>query len=306
LADDALDAPGRAFAASPARGRAMNPRLARRVRVVVVNYNAGALLTECVRRLAASTLPLDIVVADNASIDDSLAQLRAAAIADVAIVENGANLGFAKANNIALRDWDGDYALLLNPDCLIEPDSVEKVLAVMDAAPGAGMAGCLIRNPDGSEQAGCRRLSPTPGRVLKSMFGGTGVNLTERPLPAAVISVEAISGAFMLVRRSAMAQVGLLDEGYFMHCEDLDWCLRFRHAGWSILFVPDVAVTHVKGACSADNRVRVEWHKHLGMARYYRKFFRERYPLPLLWLVYLAIWTRFGAKASILLFRRPP
>lgn len=283
----------------------MKPDHPASIRVVVVNYNAGPLLTECVRRVVASTLPLEVVVVDNASTDGSLEHLRAAAIADLTIIESSENLGFSRANNVALREWGGEYALLLNPDCLIEPDSIEKMLVAMAARPDAGMAGCLIRNPDGSEQAGCRRLTPTPGRMLKSLLGRGEINLTARSLPAVPESVEAISGAFMLVRRTALEQVGMLDEGYFMHCEDLDWCLRFRQAGWPILFVPTVSVTHVKGVCSGAGVIRVEWHKHKGMVRYYRKFFRGQYPFPILWLAYAAIWSRFLVKAAILSVRSP-
>jgi GT2 family glycosyltransferase len=273
------------------------------IRVITVNYNAGALLTECIRRVAASTVPVEIVVVDNASSDDSLACLRAAAIPNLTIVGNAANLGFSRANNLALRGWTGDYALLLNPDCLVEPDTIEKVIAALARAPEAGMAGCLIRNPDGSEQAGCRRLTPTPGRALRRLLGGAALSLAGRPLPAGAEPVEAISGAFMLVRRAALEEVGLLDEGYFMHCEDLDWCIRFRQAGWSILFVPAVAVTHVKGVCSGDRAIRVEWYKHRGMVRYYCKFFRADHPAALIWLASLAIWLRFGAKALVMLVR---
>jgi GT2 family glycosyltransferase len=108
----------------------------------------------------------------------------------------------------------------------------------------------------------------------------------------------------MLVRRTAIDQVGLFDEGYFMHCEDLDWCMRFRLAGWRVVFVPDAVVTHEKGVSSRSRPVFVEWHKHRGMARYYRKFFASRYPLILMPFVMLAIWARFGAVALRHLSRR--
>lgn len=269
------------------------------IRVVIVNFNAGDLLTACVGRVAASTLAVDIVVVDNASSDDSISRLRQAlpALPRLTILENAANLGFARANNLALRDWRGEFALLLNPDCMVEPDTVARMLDVMRGVPDAGMAGCLIRNPDGSEQAGCRRLTPTPGRALRRLLGGRGFDLCDTPLPAGPTPVEAISGAFMLVRRAALQQAGLLDEDYFLHCEDLDWCMRFRLAGWRVLFVPAVAVVHVKGASSGGCPVCVEWHKHRGMVRYYGKFFRRKYPLPLMWLTYGAIWGRFAVLA---------
>ena len=276
------------------------------VRVIIVNYNAGYLLAACVGRVAASTVQVDIVVVDNASTDDSLARLRSMLPSPIrlSIHENAANLGFSRANNQALRDWEGEYALLLNPDCMIEPDTIEGMLAVMSKAPSAGMSGCLIHNSDGSEQAGCRRLTPTPGRALKRMFGSGDFDLAGTALPDSPVTVDAISGAFMLVRRAALAEVGLLDEDYFMHCEDLDWCYRFRQAGWQILFMPLLSVCHIKGACSTSNRFAVEWHKHRGMLRYYHKFFRASHPLLLLWLVSLAVWLRFCVKVLALCLRR--
>jgi hypothetical protein len=116
--------------------------------------------------------------------------------------------------------------------------------------------------------------------------------------------VEAISGAFMFVRREALEQVGPLDEGYFLHCEDLDWCMRFQQAGWQVLFVPDVEVTHYKGHSSKHQPIKILWHMHRGMVRFYRKFFRARYPLPLMWLVVAGVWVRFSGLATRALFSR--
>lgn len=286
------------------------------VSIIIVNYNAGPLLAETVACAARSTVPVEILVADNGSADGSLALLRQAmgGAPNLRVIENGANLGFAAGNNAALPRAAGEYLLFLNPDCRIEPDSIERVIAAMDAEDNVGMAGCLIRNVDGSEQPGCRRLIPTPWQSLMRVFNLARLfpgdprfrdfNLAGSPLPERPVDMEAISGAFMLVRRAALEKVGPLDEGYFLHCEDLDWCKRFTLAGYRILFVPDVVITHVKGGCSAGRPVFVEWHKHRGMVRFYRKFFRDAHPLPLLWLVYLAVWLRFALKALYLTVRR--
>jgi GT2 family glycosyltransferase len=102
----------------------------------------------------------------------------------------------------------------------------------------------------------------------------------------------------MLVRRAAIADVGEWDEGYFLHCEDLDWCLRFRRKGWKILFVPDARVDHVHGGCSRSRPIFVEWHKHRGMIRFYRKFFREDYPRGLMGLVAVGVWLHFVLVAA--------
>ncbi|HHM04520.1 MAG TPA: glycosyltransferase family 2 protein, partial [Gammaproteobacteria bacterium] len=222
----------------------------------------------------------------------------------VHILSNGKNLGFSRANNIAIQRARGRYVLLLNPDCIVNPDTLPQMLKVMESDPTAGMAGCLIRNPDGSEQPGCRRAVPTPWRTFVRIMHlyhafphhprFRSFLLHNDPLPKDPTPVESISGAFMLVRRSAIEQVGTLDEGYFMHCEDLDWCMRFSQAGWKILFVPSVEVIHFKGSCSKERPIRVIYHMHRGMVRFYRKFFQHHYSWPLMGLVALAVWVRFA------------
>jgi GT2 family glycosyltransferase len=263
-----------------------------------------------------SSVAVDILVADNGSTDDSLELLRRSVGNDarLRIIENHRNLGFARACNLLLAQARGDYLLVLNPDALIQPDTLKRMVKALQAYPEAGMAGCLIRNPDGSEQAGCRRAVPTPWRSLvrvlhlRRLFphhpGFRDFVLAREPLPSGPVPVEAISGAFMLVRREVIERVGALDDAYFLHCEDLDWCMRVRQAGWQILFVPEVEIVHYKGVCSRNRPVRVLWHAHKGMVRFYRKFFRHQYPLPLLALVMAAVWTRFGLLAMRTLVRR--
>jgi len=129
-------------------------------------------------------------------------------------------------------------------------------------------------------------------------------HLHKQPLPDHPIEVEAISGACMLVKREAVDDVGLWDEGYFLHCEDLDWCMRFRQKGWKIMFVPDARIYHAQGASSRSRRLFVEWHKHKGMLRFYRKFFRDEYPGILMGLVTVGVWMRFGLVASYWTVRR--
>lgn len=118
--------------------------------------------------------------------------------------------------------------------------------------------------------------------------------------------IEAISGACMLVREAAIDEVGLLDEGYFMHCEDLDWCMRFRKAGWAVLFVPDAHVIHEKGTCSVSRPFFVEWHKHRGMIRFYRQHFSHQYPGVLMLMVILGVWFRFSLVSVSKLLKRSP
>lgn len=288
--------------------------------VLTVNFNAGGHLVAGARAVLASTAPVELLVVDNGSTDGSVDALRKATGDDprVRILENGANLGFARANNRALGEARGQWLLFLNPDCAIRPDTIARVRDALEERPRAGMAGCLVLNPDGTEQAGCRREAPTPGKALVRALGlgrlarrlgletAGARDFVRRgdPLPPHPVAVDAISGAFMLVRREALEAVGPLDEGYFLHCEDLDWCERFRRAGHEVLFVPGVAVVHDKGTSSRGRPVRVLWHMHRGMVRYYRKFLRDRYPWPLLWLVVAGVWLRFATLAAVAVARR--
>ncbi len=272
-----------------------------RVGVVIVNFNGGDVVIDCLESVLASTLPVQVALADNGSSDGSLARVRRRFAAEprLTVVDNGANLGFAAGANRALRRLPArlPWVLFLNPDCRIGEDTLARMLVELEGRPEVGMAGCLIVGADGLEQRGCRRREPTPGRALATMLpfwrGGEQVNQLLEALPTRPVTVDAISGAFMLVRREALADVGLMDERYFLHCEDLDWCKRFRERGWRILFVPNVRITHLKGASSASRPVRVEWHKHRGMIRYYRKFFSGKHPFYLLWGVQAAVWLRF-------------
>jgi len=279
------------------------------VSLIIVNYNSGNFLLVCVS--SALSQVDEVVVVDNASSDDSLAKLETLFSADqrIKVVRNRENLGFAAGCNIGVAHSSGGYLLFLNPDCVLEPDSVKDLLRVLDDHQDVGMVGGLLLNPDGTEQAGGRRAVPTPWRSFVRAFGLSrfaarwprlffDFHLHKQPLPSHPIEVEAISGSCMLVRRAAMQSVGLWDEGYFLHCEDLDFSMTLRGKGWKIMFVPDVRIVHHKGGCSHSHPVFVEWHKHRGMMRFYRKFFRHQYPGPLMWLVTLGIWLRFGLVAS--------
>ncbi len=275
------------------------------VSVVIVNFNAGELLLQCLRSVFSNSVRVEVILCDNASTDGST-QRALEAFPGIQLIRNPANLGFARAANEGLERATGKYRLLLNPDCLLQQDTLEKMIAVLEAHPEAGMAGCRILDPDGSEQRGCRRRLPDMGNSLAKALGRQSsrkaMDLHLAPLPERPQPVEAISGAFMLMRAEALQQVGPLDEGYFLHCEDLDWCKRFHDNGWQILFVPGVAITHHQGTCSKATPVRVSWHKHRGMVRYYRKHLASRHNLLVRGGVVGAIYLRF----LITLARRRP
>ncbi|MEO1957758.1 MAG: glycosyltransferase family 2 protein [Methylophilaceae bacterium] len=282
-----------------------------KVTAVIVNYNAGAFLTACLR----SVLPQvsNVVVVDNASSDTSVADCKQlfANLANLKFILSESNKGFSSACNIGLDEASTPYVLFLNPDCCLDEGAVDVLLGELRADLKTGMVGGLLLNPDGSEQAGGRRLIPTPWRSLVRVLGlkhlsnvVADFDLHKQPLPTQPVEVEAISGACMLVRQEAIDDVGDWDEQYFLHCEDLDWCMRFREKGWKIIFAPKARITHALGVSSQSRPIFVEWHKHKGMARFYNKFFKQKYAYPVMLLMMLGIGCRFLLLAAYLTGRR--
>ncbi|MBX3615830.1 glycosyltransferase family 2 protein [Nitrosomonas sp.] len=276
------------------------------ISAIIVNYNAGPILTQCAQAVLQQAE--QVLVIDNASSDSSLAELeRLLPLNDrFQIIRLPHNRGFAAGCNTGLSASTQPYILFLNPDCILQENSLQRMMQVMESDPRIGMVGGYLINPDGSEQGGGRRAIPTPWRAFVRAFGLYRLekywpqvffdfHLNKQPLPRDPIEVEAISGALMLVRRQAIEDAGSWDEQYFLHCEDLDWCIRFKQKDWKIIFVPDAPVIHYQGTCSRARPFFVAWHKHKGMMRFYRKFFRQEYPMVLMGLITFAVWLRFSA-----------
>lgn len=286
--------------------------MTRDIVAVIVNYNAGGLLKQAVDALLAGSLRPEIEVVDNASTDGSIDVLRSdpAYTETVSLTVNAANRGFAGANNQILRGGDARYYLLLNPDCIVDPDAVSELAAFMDRSPEVGLAGAALRNPDGSLQKTSKRRFPTPLSGLARSLGLHRLGVADGAMGDFDLAresgdgaqvVEAVSGALMFVRGAALERVGLLDEGYFMHCEDLDWCKRFWDAGYQVAFVPSAGARHVKGG--SGRGARVTWYLHRGMIRFYDKHYRQRYPLVFSVLVHAAVYARCAALMALSLAR---
>lgn len=297
------------------RGFVEGQDVERSITAITVNHNGGPVLRGLVDSLEGQPELARVVVVDNASSDDSLAGIAEGGDAKLALIRNGANRGFAAACNQGVAQADSRYLLFVNPDCRVPQGALRRLIEVMDSRPDAGMAGPLVLNSDGSEQRGCRRYLPDPRRALMRVLGlhrpdrqgrVAGFDLTGTPLPDQPVAVEAISGACLLIRRELFERLRGWDEGYFLHCEDLDLCMRMKQAGYSVLFVPDVTVSHAQGASSRRRPVFVHWQKHRGMWRYYSKFLKAGYPGWFNALVWGGIWARAVALAprALLSYRR--
>jgi GT2 family glycosyltransferase/lipopolysaccharide/colanic/teichoic acid biosynthesis glycosyltransferase len=225
--------------------------------VIIVNYNVRAFLETCLRSLAKAldSIEGEVIVVDNASDDGSVEMLKQKFPA-VKIIINDRNIGFAAANNRALKDANGKYILLLNPDTVVQEDTLRVMCDFLDRDESVGLAGCKILNPDGSLQLACRRSYPTPWVAftkivglstlfpMSKLFGRYNLAYLD---PDGSYEVDAVSGSFMFIRRSLIADVGELDEQFFMYGEDLDLCYRIKKAGWKIYYVHSTKVIHYKG-----------------------------------------------------------
>lgn len=286
------------------------------VKVIIVNYNAGRFLLECVERVLASGSSLCVVVADNASSDGSAKALAERFRNDerLQVHVNRENLGFARAVNRVARDASEKYLLILNPDCMVGPETIARLVEALEADSGAAAAGPWVTNEGGGMQQGTWRRFPDPWRSLLTFTGlarlagdseaMAGVNVTREHVPDGPVRVDAVSGACLMLRREMAESVGFYDEGYAMHCEDLDLMYRLSTLGHHSVLVPAATAVHRGGVSTASRPWWVHRQKHAGMHRYFRKFQADHYGWPFRWLVYLGIWVHYLLTLPMILFRR--
>lgn len=244
-----------------------------RVTAVIVNYNSGRWLGRCIDNLRGrgGDRPAVIVI-DNASVDGSIEFLPESP--GVTVRRARRNLGFGRGVNQALRQLDSEYILIINPDCLIVPHALRRLVRELDDHGEAAVASGRVFDMRGIEQRGSRRRLPTRAQVLAEILpfsGDDGIDLTHTPAPDHACEVEAVSGACMLVRVEALVGIGGFDPGFHMHFEDLDVMARLREAGWSIRMVPSVFIAHAGGVSTKRRPIRVMWAKHKSLWRYLNK-----------------------------------
>lgn len=252
--------------------------------VIIVNWNTRDLLGACLHSVAQTqqvtpALNPEVFVVDNASTDGS-AEFVAANFPWVKLIVNQRNGGFAAANNQAIRRASGRYVLLLNSDTVVHPAALQRMVAFMDGAPRAGACGARLLNGDGSLQHACHPML-TPGREFWRLL------FLEQIIPRATYPmntwdttqprrVEAIKGACLLLRRTALDQIGLLDESYFMYTEEVDLCYRLHLAGWELWYVPQAVITHFGGASSRQMAETMYVQLYRSKLQFYRKFGGDR------------------------------
>jgi N-acetylglucosaminyl-diphospho-decaprenol L-rhamnosyltransferase len=248
--------------------------------VVVVNYNTGHYLARCLRSAvdSAGDARLEVVVVDNASVDGS-ADHGLTGHPEIRLIRNDTNRGFAAAANQGMRDTSAPFILLLNPDAEVLSGTLGGLVKVARDHARAGAIGALVRDPDGGVYPSARKI-PTLGEALGHAFLGPFIsNRFSRAYTMAdwdrrtERSVEWVSGSCVLLRREALDEVGLFDEGYFMYVEDVDLCTRLRRAGWDVRFSPELEVLHIGGVSTGGYRSRRMTLEHSrSIYRYFVKF----------------------------------
>jgi N-acetylglucosaminyl-diphospho-decaprenol L-rhamnosyltransferase len=272
--------------------------------VVVVSHGAEALLRNCLRSLSEHPArgEMRVTVVDSGS-PDSTPDMVAREFPAVRLLRRD-NVGFSAANNLVLRETKARAVLLLNPDTEVYAGTLDAALARLWSEESIGMVGVKLITESGELDHACKRSFPTPlgalahftgvGRANGASAGLSQYRATDLDEDEAG-EVDAVNGAFMLCRTAAVRQVGLLDEGYWLYMEDLDWCRRFWDTGWKVFYEPTGTALHVKGGSSGGRRApRQEIAFHRGMARFYRRFDAPRNN-PLL---NAAVYAGIGAKLA--------
>ena len=241
--------------------------------VVIVSYNVRSYLEQCLQSVqrALEGTEGEVFVVDNHSDDDSVETVRQH-YPWVRLIENQENLGFAKANNQAIRQAQGDYILLLNPDTVVAEDTFHGVLAFMDEHPKAGGAGVMMCYEDGSRAPESRRALPTPWVAALKMMGFTKRYYLSDLLWDQPCRIEVVSGAFCLLRHEAIKTVGLLDEDFFMYGEDIDLSYRLLKGGWENWYLP-YSIIHYKGRSTRKSDYRYVHVFYQAMLIFFQKHY---------------------------------
>ena len=287
--------------------------------IVIVHYNTKDFLKAClasVDRFAPKDLSYEIIIVDNNSTDGVVSEIEQLKVKSphLMFVQNKENYGFSKANNIGLEHSTGRYVLFLNPDTEVFEKTLEAMVSFMDTTQDAGAATCFLTLSDGVLDDAAHRGFPTPwnafchfsglGRLFPNSMVFNGYHLAYKSLDK-IHEIDALAGAFMIVRREVGDEVRWWDEDYFFYGEDLDFCYRLKENGWKIYFVPSVKAFHHKGisagikkdsahlsTADADTRKKAMRARFDAMSLFYKKHYKNRYPKLLTAIVLLGVWIK--------------
>ena len=281
--------------------------------MIIVNWNTKELLRNCLTSIYQRTGDIDyeVIVVDNASTDGSTEMVKND-FQQVTLIENPENRGFATANNQGIAIAKGRYVLLLNSDTVVLDNSIANTVSFTDSHPQAGVIGCRVLNPDGTVQPTCFMFPSILNMLLSStylyklfpksrFFGRERMTWWDR---SDVREVDVVTGCFMLVRREAIEQVGVMDERFFMYGEETDWCYRFKKKGWKVMFAPVGQIIHFGGQSTSQKPAAMIVQLRLSIL----KFIRKHYGWPAHIIARFLIASFFAVRVPVwlamLAFRR--
>lgn len=281
--------------------------------VIIVNYNTKDLLKQTIQSVIDNTkgIEYEIFVTDNASSDGSVEMLKEE-YTQVKLIESKENLGFPKGNNIAIKRASGRYILLLNSDTKVIGSCLQNCVKYMDEHSEVGALGCKVELPSGKLDHACKRGFPTPEASLyyllklnklfpeKKKFGKYTMSYVKDD---EVATVDSLMGAFMMIPKKVVDEVGMLDEEFFMYGEDIDWCFRIKKAGYEILYYPVEKIIHYKGSSSKKKRAKTTYEFHRAMILFYNKHYRKEYNIFVTMLIYLGVTMRMIVVMFLNLFK---
>lgn len=275
------------------------------VSIIIVNWNTKELLRDCLSSVYehAGDVDYEIIAIDNASTDGSASMVKND-FPNVILIENTENRGFATANNQGMAVAKGRYVLLLNSDTIVLDNAVAETVRFADDNPQAAVTGCRVLNPDRTLQRTCFMFPSVLNMLLSStylyklfpknkFFGREQMTWWDRN---DVRPVDVVTGCFMLVRRDAIEQVGMMDEQFFMYCEETDWCYRFRKKGWNVLFAPTGQIIHLGGQSTAQRPVAMIVQLRLSILKFIKKHYSRpayitaRFLVALFFALRLPVW----------------
>jgi len=273
-----------------------------RLSIIIVSYNSRQYLRDCLGSLVkyppAAEDKYEIIVVDNASSDGSALMVKEN-YPGVRLIENFQNLGFAAANNIAIRQCDSDYVLLINSDCEVYEKSVESLVLFMDANVNAGIAGPRIINSDGTLQLSCRRFPSFLDAGMHSILSGIAPDNPfskrykladiKRDVP---FEVDWVSGSCMIIRRKALDDTGLMDEKYFMYVEDIDLCYRMWKKNWKVFYEPHSGILHHVGKSTKDGRTAADIRMQKSVLYFFWKNYRKTFRIVFLPVIVVVLGVR--------------
>ncbi len=280
--------------------------LARRVSAVTVSYYTGPVLWENIASQLAQPELVELILVDNGNTAETRQRLAAMAAAEprLKLVRTKRNLGFASGCNFGAAQAQSDYLVFVNPDCVLRPDTFGRILDVFAREHGVWLCGGHLEHPDGREQRGGRREILTPWRAMMEVLRldrlfpdhpyFRRLHRYDSEAEYGIAEVPTVSGAFMMIPRRYYEQLGGMDDHMFLHCDDIDLCIRIGQMGGRVLYAGHVPIPHHLST-SDVSRVFVEWHKTRSTSYYFVKHFHTSYPHWFLSLVSTLLWLRFGA-----------